>query len=117
MRAFRIVVNHQRINGASFVFSAVVPALLAFSGSEGINILRNTPSILNTLQEKVRDSRGPRPYRHALDPLAHNLADHPHPPTYRDAVVRHCGRGGPLAGHRGRGARVGRVDHNGSAAA
>src|ERR1700761_3241794 len=77
----RIVVDHQCINDTSFVFSAVVPALLAFSGSEGINILRNTPSILNALQEKVRDSRSARPYRHALDPLAHNLADHPHPPT------------------------------------
>ena len=36
--------------GTSFVFSAAVPALLAVSASEGINILRNTPSILSTLQ-------------------------------------------------------------------
>ncbi|SRR6266702_7715344 len=68
----RIVVDHQRINGTSFVFSAAVPALLAVSASEGINILRNTPSILavsaseginilrntpsilSTLQENVR---------------------------------------------------------------
>ena len=49
-----IVVDHQRINGTSFVFSAAVPALLAVSASEGINILRNTPSILSTLQENVR---------------------------------------------------------------
>ncbi|KAH9026988.1 pyridoxal phosphate-dependent transferase [Lactarius pseudohatsudake] len=42
----RIVVDHQRINGTSFVFSAAVRALLAVSASEGINILRNTPSIL-----------------------------------------------------------------------
>ncbi|KAI9438095.1 hypothetical protein H4582DRAFT_2076682 [Lactarius indigo] len=46
----RIVVDHQRINGTSFVFSASVPALLAVSALEGINILRNTPSILSTLQ-------------------------------------------------------------------
>jgi len=51
------VVNHQRINGTSFVFSAAVPALLAVSASEGINILRNTPSILSTLQENVRAMR------------------------------------------------------------
>jgi len=50
----RHVVDHQRINGTSFVFSAAVPALLAVSASEGINILRNTPSILSTLQENVR---------------------------------------------------------------
>ena len=54
----RIVVDHQRINGTSFVFSAAVPALLAVSASEGINILRNTPSILSTLQENVRAIRG-----------------------------------------------------------
>ncbi|KAI9438098.1 hypothetical protein H4582DRAFT_2057581 [Lactarius indigo] len=46
----RIVVDHQRIKGTSFVFSASVPALLAVSALEGINILRNTPSILSTLQ-------------------------------------------------------------------
>ncbi|KAI0672390.1 serine palmitoyltransferase [Trametes maxima] len=49
-----IVVNHQRINGTSFVFSAAMPALLTVAASEGINILRNTPSILSTLQENIR---------------------------------------------------------------
>jgi serine palmitoyltransferase len=53
----RHVVDHQRINGTSFVFSAAVPALLAVSASEGINILRNTPSILSTLQENIRAIR------------------------------------------------------------
>ncbi|KAI0327510.1 serine palmitoyltransferase [Cubamyces sp. BRFM 1775] len=52
-----IVVNHQRINGTSFVFSAAMPALLTVAASEGINILRNTPSILTTLQENVRAVR------------------------------------------------------------
>ena len=49
----RTVVDHQRINGTSFVFSAAVPALLAVSASEDIHILLNTPSILSTLQENV----------------------------------------------------------------
>jgi len=49
----RNVIEHQRINGPSFVFSASLPALLAVSASEGINILRNTPSILQILQENV----------------------------------------------------------------
>ncbi|KAH9032096.1 serine palmitoyltransferase [Lactarius hengduanensis] len=53
----RIVVDHQHINSTSFVFSAAVPALLAVSASEGINILRNTPSIPSTLQENVRAIR------------------------------------------------------------
>lgn len=52
-----IVVNHQRINGTSFVFSAAMPPLLSVAASEGINILRNTPSILTTLQENVRAVR------------------------------------------------------------
>ena len=37
-----IVVDHQCINSTSFVFSAVVPALLADTASEGINILQNS---------------------------------------------------------------------------
>ncbi|KAL6302281.1 serine palmitoyltransferase [Sparassis latifolia] len=53
----RVVVDHQRINGTSFVFSAAMPAMLAVAASEGINILRNTPSILSTLQENVRAVR------------------------------------------------------------
>ncbi|KAH9037025.1 pyridoxal phosphate-dependent transferase [Lactarius hengduanensis] len=52
----RIVVDHQCINGTSFVFSAAV-ALLAVSASEGINILRNTPPVLSTLLENVRAIR------------------------------------------------------------
>jgi serine palmitoyltransferase len=90
------VVDHQRINGTSFVFSAAVPALLAVSASEGINILRNTPSIMrHATGECACDLRGARLYRHALDPLARSLADHPHIPTYRDAVFVCCGCEGP----------------------
>jgi len=53
----KIVVDHQRINGPSFVYSAAMPGLLAVSASEGINILRNTPSILETLQDNTRAAR------------------------------------------------------------
>jgi len=53
----KTVVDHQRINGPSFVFSASMPALLAVSASEGIKILRNTPSIFETLQDNVRAAR------------------------------------------------------------
>jgi serine palmitoyltransferase len=52
-----IVVDHQRINGTSFIFSTMVPAFLAVSTSECINILQNTPSILSTLQENIRAIR------------------------------------------------------------
>ncbi|KZT26093.1 serine palmitoyltransferase [Neolentinus lepideus HHB14362 ss-1] len=50
----KYVAYHQRINGSAFVFSASMPPLLSVSASEGVNILRNTPSILSTLQENVR---------------------------------------------------------------
>ncbi|KAH9016170.1 hypothetical protein EDB84DRAFT_1632326, partial [Lactarius hengduanensis] len=52
-----------------------VPALLAVSASEGINILRNTPSILSTLQENVRAIRA------VLDPVkAITIPSHPASP-------------------------------------
>lgn len=53
----QIVVEHQRINGSSFVFSASMPGLLAVSASEGINIIRSTPSIFETLQANVHTAR------------------------------------------------------------
>jgi serine palmitoyltransferase len=74
----RVVVDHQRINGTSFVFSAALPALLAVSASEGINILRNTPSILSTLQENIRAIRAVLERvdcitipSHAISPIIH----------------------------------------------
>ncbi|KAF9644208.1 serine palmitoyltransferase [Thelephora ganbajun] len=51
------VVKHQRINGTAFVFSASMPAILSIAASEGIAILRDSPSILSTLQENVRTFR------------------------------------------------------------
>ena len=135
------MVDHQRINGTSFVFSVAVPALLAVSASEGINY-QHPPEHTFYLEyaagECVRDPRGARPYRLAHDPPARSLTDHPHPPMYRDAVaichgsegseprsrgfagctvVRYFGRGAPLVGHRRRGAHAGRVDHKGSVTA
>jgi len=90
----RIVVDHPPINGTSFVFSSAVLALVAVSASEGVNIFRNTPSILSTLHENARGPHGARPYRRGHDPLARGLADHPHLPTYCDAIVVCCDREG-----------------------
>ncbi|KAJ3788111.1 serine palmitoyltransferase [Lentinula aff. detonsa] len=53
----RTVVEHQRINSPAYVFSASMPPLLAVSASEGINVLRDTPSLLTRLQENVRAAR------------------------------------------------------------
>ncbi|KAG8710392.1 serine palmitoyltransferase component [Ceratobasidium sp. 395] len=53
----RVVVDHQRINGTSFVFSAALPALLAVAASESISILTSTPSALSALHENSRTMR------------------------------------------------------------
>ncbi|KIJ43906.1 hypothetical protein M422DRAFT_30722 [Sphaerobolus stellatus SS14] len=72
------VVNHQRINGTSFVFSASMPASLAVSSSEAIQILTNNPTHLTTLHENVRLIRsilekvdGIHIPSHAASPLIH----------------------------------------------
>ncbi|KAG9100562.1 serine palmitoyltransferase component [Ceratobasidium sp. UAMH 11750] len=49
-----VVVQHQRINGTSFVFSAALPALLAVAASESISILTSTPSALAALHDNSR---------------------------------------------------------------
>ncbi|KAI9435951.1 hypothetical protein H4582DRAFT_2079084 [Lactarius indigo] len=73
----RIVVDHQRINGMSSVFSAAVPALLSTSASEGINILQNMPLILSEPQENKRAIRITSPGQGHHDPLTRCLVDHP----------------------------------------
>ncbi|KAH8988169.1 hypothetical protein EDB86DRAFT_2832032 [Lactarius hatsudake] len=50
-----IVVDHQRINGTTFVFSVAVPALLVVSAYEGINIMRNTPSVFGSRRRILAD--------------------------------------------------------------
>ncbi|KAJ8489032.1 hypothetical protein ONZ45_g13728 [Pleurotus djamor] len=51
------VIDHQRSNGMAFVFSASLPALLAVSATEAIQLLSSTPSILESLQENTRIAR------------------------------------------------------------
>jgi len=72
----QIVVEHQRINGSSFVFSASMPGLLAVSASEGISIIRSTPSIFETLQANIHAARS------ILDKLdCINIPSHPASPV------------------------------------
>ncbi|KAF9073987.1 serine palmitoyltransferase [Rhodocollybia butyracea] len=51
------VVEHQRINGSAYVFSASMPPLLSVSASEGINILRDNPPLLTKLHDNIRAAR------------------------------------------------------------
>jgi serine palmitoyltransferase len=69
-----VVVDHQRINGAAFVFSASMPGLLATSASEGIRILRSTPSLLSTLQDNVRAVRAVLDKTECIDVPSHSAS-------------------------------------------
>lgn len=71
----QVVVDHQRINGTSFVFSASMPPLLAVSASEAISILRSSPSILTILQENIRAMHA------VLNPLTSTLITIPSHPA------------------------------------
>jgi 7-keto-8-aminopelargonate synthetase-like enzyme len=48
------IVEHQRISGTSYVFSAALPAMLATNASETINLLQDAPDVLTQLRENVR---------------------------------------------------------------
>lgn len=48
------IVHHQRISAAAYTFSAALPALLATTASETINILQTTPEIVKQLRENIK---------------------------------------------------------------
>ncbi|KAG8216221.1 serine palmitoyltransferase [Butyriboletus roseoflavus] len=69
-----IVTEHQRINGTSFVFSASMPALLATSGSEAINYLRETPSVLSALHDNIDTIRSALEKTEGITVLGHRAS-------------------------------------------
>ena len=48
------VVDHQRLSGLAYCFSAAMPALLAVAAIEGLNNLKTKPVILANLKENIR---------------------------------------------------------------
>ena len=48
------IVDHQRISAASFTFSAALPAMLATTASETIQMLQMAPEMLNAVRENVK---------------------------------------------------------------
>ncbi|KAG7445269.1 serine palmitoyltransferase [Guyanagaster necrorhizus] len=90
------VTEHQRINGLGFVFSASMPPLLSVSGSEGINILRSSPSIFESLQENVRAARAILDRvdcitipSHPASPMIHIQIRSPSVPTLHPSAAAH----------------------------
>lgn len=48
------VVEHQRISSASFTFSAALPAMLAVTASETLNILQSNPDVITHCRENIK---------------------------------------------------------------
>lgn len=48
------VVEHQRISAASYTFSAALPAMLATTASETLNMLQTNPDILLQCRENIK---------------------------------------------------------------
>ncbi|RDW73794.1 hypothetical protein BP5796_07236 [Coleophoma crateriformis] len=51
------VVEHQRISAAAYTFSAALPALLATTASETLNMLQTTPELLVQCRENIKAMR------------------------------------------------------------
>jgi len=48
------IVEHQRLTAASYTFSAALPAMLAMTASESLNVLQSNPEILAQCRENIR---------------------------------------------------------------
>ncbi|KAI1007581.1 Serine palmitoyltransferase 1 [Podosphaera aphanis] len=51
------VVEHQRISAASYTFSAALPAILATTANETLNMLQSNPDILTLSRENIKAMR------------------------------------------------------------
>ena len=51
------VVEHQRLTAASYTFSAALPAMLAMTASESLNVLQSNPEILLQCRENIQSMR------------------------------------------------------------
>ena len=48
------IIEHQRISAAAYTFSAALPAMLATTASEVINMLKTTSDILGPMRENIK---------------------------------------------------------------
>lgn len=51
------IITHQRISSAAFTFSAALPAMMAVTASETLNILQSNPEILAQCRDNIRAMR------------------------------------------------------------
>ncbi|CAO3597831.1 unnamed protein product [Absidia cylindrospora] len=62
------IVDHQRLSGSAYCFSASLPAMLTVSASEAINMLTQQPHLLRDLRERIQAFRHVLNHK-SLDPL------------------------------------------------
>ena len=48
------IIDHQRITSAAYTYSATLPAMLATTASEVINLLQSSPEMIVPLQENIK---------------------------------------------------------------
>jgi serine palmitoyltransferase len=51
------VVEHQRISAASYTFSAALPAMMAVTASETLNVIQSNPEILQQCRENIKSMK------------------------------------------------------------
>ncbi|GAB5586791.1 serine palmitoyltransferase component [Umbelopsis nana] len=62
------VVDHQRLSGSAYCFSASIPAMLAVSAAEALRIISQQPTILTELADRMQSIR--QTFKHkSLEPL------------------------------------------------
>ncbi|ORZ23591.1 pyridoxal phosphate-dependent transferase [Absidia repens] len=62
------IVDHQRLSGSAYCFSASLPAMLTVAASEAINMLTQQPQLLQDLRDRVQVFRHILSHK-SLDPL------------------------------------------------
>ena len=51
------IVEHQRISAAAYTFSAALPAMIATTASEALNMLETNPDMVTSLREQIKTIR------------------------------------------------------------
>ncbi|EIE76471.1 hypothetical protein RO3G_01175 [Rhizopus delemar RA 99-880] len=74
------VVDHQRLSGSAYCFSASMPAMLAVSASEAFRIISQQPSLLKELAERISTLRQVLLHK-SLEPYIYLESSDPHSPS------------------------------------
>jgi serine palmitoyltransferase len=61
------IIDHQRLSGLAYCFSASIPAMLAVSASEAIKTIKDQPNLLTELNERAKTFRQNLSHK-SLDP-------------------------------------------------